>query len=127
MRPCALILVVLLAGCVTRLGDAPFIGRDHELVGTKLLRPGATGRSCRTTIFGVKRGAGEGTLDEAVAQLLARDDEGNVVTDAAVEEERLTTGIFNRRCVVVRGDLGRTVSTVTVPMPAGHQHPHGAD
>ena len=123
LLPC----LVVLAGCTTRLGDAPLLARDPDLVGTKLLRPGAVGRSCHTTVLGLATGAGAGTLDEAMAAILSQDDEGNVVSAASVSEERVTTGVFNRHCVVVRGDLGRTVTTLTLPAPAGHHHGHGTE
>lgn len=123
MRLPALASLLVLAGCTTRLGGVPLLARDADLVGTKLLRPGATGRSCRTTMFGVPTGGGEGTLDEAFARVLALDEEGNVVTDAVVREERVITGVFNRRCILVSGDLGRSVTTLTLP---GHHHDHDA-
>ena len=112
--------VTVLGGCTTPLGTAPLVARDSNLVGTKLLRPGATGRSCRTTILGIVVGDEAGTLDEALARVLSQDAEGNLVTDAVVHEERMTTGVVNRRCVVVRGDLARSVTTLTLPSP--HQH-----
>jgi len=74
-----LLCVTALAGCTTPLGTAPLLARDPDLVGTKLLRPGAAGRSCRTTILGMVVGNGAGTLDEALARVLAEDTEGNVV------------------------------------------------
>jgi hypothetical protein len=119
-----LLCVVALTGCTTRLGSAPLLGPGAGAVGTKLLRPGARGRSCRTTILGLPLGSGSGTLDEAVAALLAQDAEGDVVTDAVLEEEQVTTGVVNRRCLVVRGDLGRRTTTVTLPTGEEH-HGHG--
>lgn len=117
--------VTVLTACTTRLGTAPLVARDAELVGTKLLRPGATGRSCRTTVLGVPLGGGAGTIDDAMARLLALDSEGDLVSNAVVEEERIVTGVVNRRCIVLRGDLGRSITTVVIPAPAGHHgHAH---
>ena len=55
----------------------------------------------------------------------ALDPEGNVVANADVRWRRLVTGVYNRRCVEVRGDLARTVSTIRLPGPPGHEG-HGA-
>ena len=118
------VLVAALAGCAADVGRVPFVANDVDVVGTKLLRPGATGRSCRTTVLGMRVGHDAGTIDEAMGRLLALDGEGNVVSDVAVREERVVTGLVNRRCISVRGDLGRTVSTLVVPMPGDH---HGHD
>jgi len=116
----ALAITTLLAGCAASLGPAALIGTDAELVGVKLVRPGLQGRSCRVSVLGVPFRAGAPALSEAVAQILAADPEGNVVTRAEVTWSELVTGIYNRRCVEVRGDLARMVSTLRLPAPAGH-------
>lgn len=95
------------------------------MIPTKLLRPDAEGRSCRAWVMGIPLQPGSPGLDEALARVLALDPEGNVVTHVEVSERLLLTGIFNRRCVVLRGDLSRTVASVTLPTPEGH-HTHGA-
>ncbi len=56
----------------------------------------------------------------ALAGIMALDREGDVVANARVSWRRIVTGVYNRRCVEIRGDLARTVSTVRLPMPAGH-------
>ena len=117
------LVVAALTGCATDLGRAPLIARDPALVGIKLLRPGARARSCRTTVLGVPVDGDTGTFDDALARLLAVDGEGNVVTDLVLREKRLTTGLVNRRCIELRGDLGRSITTLTLPMPEGHP-PH---
>jgi len=120
----ALGLVALaLAGCATSLGSVGLLGRDAETVSVKMLVPGATGRSCRSSIVGLPLQAGDPTLDEALAQILGRDAEGNVVTEAEVVSDRLVTGVYNRRCVTVRGNLVRTLTTLNIPMPE-HPGPH---
>jgi len=42
--------------------------------------------------------------------------------NAEVRWHRLVTGVYNRRCVEVRGDLARALSTITLPAPPGHHH-----
>ena len=75
-------------------------------------------------MFGVSREPGDPSVTEAVAQLLAHDAEADVVTDASIGSDRLLTGVYNRRCVWVRGNLGRTIRIVTVPMPPSHHDHH---
>ena len=87
------------------------------------MRPGLQGRSCRVSVLGVPVRAGAPALGEAVEQILAADPEGNVVTRAEVTWYELVTGIYNRRCLEVRGDLARMVSTLKLPVPAGHAPP----
>jgi len=110
----------LLTGCTASLGPAALLGTDADVVGVKLLRPGLQGRSCRVSVLGVSSRDGAPVLAEALAQILAADPEGNVVTGAEVTWSELVTGIYNRRCVEVRGDLARVVSTLRLPPPAGH-------
>jgi hypothetical protein len=123
MRRLALLAGVLaLGGCSASLGTVGVLEPDADAVGAKLLRPGVSGRSCRTSILGVPLDAGDPDLREAIAGILALDREGNVVRNAEVRWHRLVTGVFNRRCVEVRGDLARSLSTITLPM-LEHAHP----
>ena len=118
-------IAVLLSGCASSLGTLGVVNPDAADVGLKLLTPGALGSSCRASVLGMPLRAGEPDLREALAEILARDTEGNVVANAEVRWRRLVTGVYNRRCVEVRGDLARTVSTVTLPAPPGHEgHGH---
>jgi hypothetical protein len=93
------------------------------MAGVKLLVPHAVGRSCRASVFGVPLSSGDASLDEAVKEILARDTEGDVVTSAVVRWHTVTTGIYNRRCVEVQGDLGRLIPTLTLPL--AHRHEGG--
>jgi hypothetical protein len=119
-RLAALAAAAVLAGCSTSLGRVGALVPDAGGVGLKLLRPGVSGRSCRASVAGLPLGAGEPDLREAVAQALALDAEANLVANAEVRWRQFVTGVYNRRCVEVRGDLARTVSTLTIPMASGH-------
>jgi hypothetical protein len=117
----ALLLLGAVAGCATSLGSFGVVQPDADAVGLKLLRPGVVGRSCRASVLGIPLRAGAPDVREALAAILALDAEGNVVANAEVRSERLLTGVYNRRCVELRGDLARTVSTIVVPAPPGHE------
>jgi hypothetical protein len=121
-RRWALLAAIALGGCTVPLGRVALVTPGSAAPATKLLRPGAEGRSCRSRVLGIVTRGGEPSLDDALAQILALDAEGNGVADVEVRVEELLTGVYDRRCVVVRGDLVRTIGTITLPMP-GHHHP----
>ena len=120
-----LVLLGMLAGCVTSHGTVGVLAPSGDVVGTKLLRSRAVGRSCRTRILGVARGADAPQLQEALAEILAQDEEGDVVLNADVRSSAFLTGVYNRRGLEIQGDLARAVPTIAVPGPAGHGS-HGA-
>jgi hypothetical protein len=115
-------LLVLCAGCATSTGSLGVVGPDADAVGVKLLRPGARARVCRDSLFGVPLGSREPALQAALAQLLALDHEGDVLTNVEITTRTLTTGVYDRRCVELRGDLGRMVPTLTIPVPGHDGH-----
>jgi hypothetical protein len=115
---------LVLSACSTSLGPVGVLGVSSDALGIKLLRPGVAGRSCRSSVLGLPLRAGHPEMQEALGEILALDREGNVVIDAEVSEERFATGIYNRHCLRVRGDLGRTIPTVTLPAPPGHHAHH---
>jgi hypothetical protein len=119
-RPFAFLLLGL-ASCAAPGGSLGLLAPDANGVGVKLLRPGARARTCRTSVLGIALGGPELPLDAAVAQLLALDPEGNVVTGVEIRSSAVVTGLYNRRCVELRGDLGRFVPTITLPVPSGHR------
>jgi hypothetical protein len=118
-RAGALLLPLLLAGCTTALGPVGAVQPESDPIGVKMLRPGVTGRSCATSVVGVRLSGNPPTLREALDQITALDAEGDVVVNAEVSVERLVTGLYDRRCIAVRGDLARTIPTITLP---GHVH-----
>jgi hypothetical protein len=117
-------LVVALAGCTTSLGTIGVITPDADDVGLKMIRPNASGCSCRASVIGIPLQQGDPDVREALAQVLALDGEGNVVANAELRSHRILTGVYNRRCIEVRGDLARTISTVRLPAPPGHERHH---
>ncbi len=120
----AFVLTVLVAGgCAGAGGRVGLLGVDPGMIGVKLLRPEVEGRSCRANVLGIPLGAGSPSIEEALGQVLALDPEGNVVTHAEIRWRRLVTGVYNRGCIEVRGDLCRGTSAIIIPMPP-HEH-HG--
>ena len=120
-RRWALLAAIAFGGCTVPLGHVALVTPESATPATKLLRPGVEGRSCRSRVFGVAA-SGDPSVDDALAQILALDAEGNGVANVDVRVEELLTGVYDRRCVVVRGDLVRTIGTITLPVP-GHHHP----
>jgi hypothetical protein len=118
----AVLPALALVGCTTSLGALGVMRPEREPIDVKLLRPGVTGRSCSTSIVGVRVSGNEPTVREALDQIMALDSEGNVVVDADVTLERFVTGLYNRRCIAVRGDLARMIPTLTLQAPEGHHH-----
>jgi hypothetical protein len=120
-----LVALVIAVGCSSTRSTIGILGSNPDLVGTKLLIPGAYASSCRSSVLGIATGPGDPSATEALGALLARDAEANVVVNAEVTARTVLTGVWNRRCIEVRGDVARMVSTVTLPMPASHgEHRH---
>jgi hypothetical protein len=87
-----------------------------------VLATGAEGRDCRAAWFRLP--AEDGSLARAVAHALATVPEATLLTDADVETQTLTTGVYNRRCVRVHGSASRMVREMVIPMPEGQPHHH---
>jgi hypothetical protein len=121
-RIAAVLPALALAGCTTSLGALGVMRPEREPIDVKLLRPGVTGRSCSTSIVGIRVSGNVPTVREALDQIMALDAESDVVVDADVSLERFVTGLYDRRCITVRGDLARMIPTLTLPAPAGHHH-----
>jgi len=123
LRP-GLLAILVLAGCTRSLGTLGMVGADPDPTDVKLIRPGVLGRSCRVSWLGFARDGASPDVREAIGQIRALDAEGNVVTNVQVVSRDLVTGVYNRRCIEVRGDLARTVTTVVLPAPPGHHGHH---
>jgi hypothetical protein len=126
IRPVALAALVALSGCGAALDRVGLLGTDSDAVAVRVLQPRALGRSCRSSVLGLPLGAGGPALSEAIGEILAHDTEGDVVTNAEITWEWIVTGVYNRRCVRVRGDLGHAIPTLTLRAPPSH-HGHGGD
>lgn len=119
----ALGLMMLAGGCMTTTVELGLVRPTAETVGLKMIRPGARVRDCRSSLFGVPLRAGATT--SLLSGLLAIDAEADVVSKARVTTESIATGIYNRTCVELVGDLGREVNVVRLPdVGGGHEHRH---
>ena len=124
MTRLALASTCALLGCASSLGVIDAVAPRSEQAGVKLLRPAAVGRSCRVDVFGISIGRTTPPLPDALAQIVALDAEGDVIRNAEVTSSQFVSGIYNRRCVEVRGDLARMIRTITLPAPASHRGHH---
>ena len=117
-----LIGCLILSGCTTApIGEVGFLTRESEPVGTKLLHPGVVTRSCEVSILGVRIGP-RLSMDDAIEHVLTSDPEGNAVMNARLSWHRMRMIVYDRDCLEVRGDLVRTIATITIPHPGRHEH-----
>ena len=59
-----------------------------------------------------------------VTELLAREPDATVLSEADLRWDHLSLGVYERQCVAIHGVLGRTVRTITIPSGAGEGHHH---
>jgi hypothetical protein len=64
------------------------------------------------------------TLEDAMRAMTGRDGEANAISNAVVSWTRVSTGVYSRECVEIRGNVGRVVTTVLLPSSGHHGHPH---
>jgi len=116
----ALLAIAGLASCGLGSATVPlvFIGADQP--GFKMLRPAAAARACGATIWPYGERAGGGLLETAIADLLAEQREADVVRDAQISWRGIDLLVVQVGCVSVRGDVGRAIPTVKLPMLGDH-------
>jgi hypothetical protein len=107
-------------GCTRSLGTASGLLGTEAYPPAMVLATGASGEDCGTSLFLVplRRPA----LEVAVARALAGVPEATLLTDAHVEATSVTTVVYNRTCLRVRGSAAKLVSTFVVPAPPGGAH-----
>jgi hypothetical protein len=113
---------ITLAGCMATRSELGALRANAESLGAKMLRPAARVRVCRSSILGIPL---DGTSQSSlVADILGLDKEADVLTHAEVRTDSITTGVYNRTCVELVGDLGREISVVRLPVVGEHEHHH---
>jgi hypothetical protein len=122
-NPATIAVAMMMAGCMTTTTELGLIRPTAETAGLKMIRPGARVRACRSSLFGIPLQSPPPT--SVLADLLKVDAEADVVSKARVTTNSIATGIYNRTCVELVGDLGREVSVVRLPaVGGGHEHHH---
>ena len=120
----ALLPAALVVGCARSLGPTPVgtLGPGAEQVAVMRLRPDVEASSCRRWFLGIPidRSQSDDPVAPLVAELLARDPEATLLSEADIRWDHLSLGVYERQCVVVHGVLGRAMRTITIP--SGHAH-----
>ena len=119
---------LLVTACTRSLGPTSVgaLGPGAEEVAVMRLRPDVEASSCRRWVLGIPIDGPqpEDPVAALVTELLAQEPEATLLSEADVRWDHLSFGIYERQCVVVRGILGRTMRTITIPSGAGGHHPH---
>ncbi len=112
-------------GCSARVATLPGVLGPEAYPPAMVLATGATGEDCGTSILFVP--LRRASLADAAARAIASVPEATLLIDVEVRTTGLVTGVYNRECVHVKGSAAKLVSSVSVPMPAGHHghHDHG--
>jgi len=116
-------LSVATVACSLGHGTVPVAALSEDVgFGTKMLRPDARARVCGATFGPFARGEGTAMLDRAMRQLLAVDEEADVIVDLEVQWRGVDLFLLQIGCVHVRGDVARMTSSVRLPMLGDHGH-----
>ena len=123
------ILAGLLSSCARSVGPTTLgtLGPGGDELAVMRLRPGVEASSCRRWILGIPLDgdSARDPLSPMLKELLSRDPEATVLSEADIRWDHLTLGVFERQCVTVRGVLGRTMRTITIPGGADAHGHHG--
>lgn len=117
------VVVVGLLGCARTRVELPLVGFAAEAVGTKMVRPRARARACRTTVLGMALDDATSPIDDALRTLRELDPEVDTLVNVRIEATLATAGILERTCVTVEADAVRAIPVVRLPAPDG-QHRH---
>ena len=123
------IVLTLAEGCARSVGPTAIgtLGPGTDTVAVMRLRPGVESSSCRRWILGIPVGGVD--ADDSVAalltELLSQEPDATVLSEAEIRWEHLAAGIYERQCVTLRGVLGRTMRTITIPGDADVHGHHG--
>lgn len=120
----ALAVELLVGGCRAQLGSVAGVLGSETYAPAMVLATGARGEDCGAAVLFVP--LRRANLADAVARAIASVPEATLLIDADVETRSMVTGVYNRRCVVVRGSAAKLVSSVVLPMPMEHGHHGGA-
>jgi hypothetical protein len=92
-----------------------------------MLQPDVGARDCRTVWWPYGARSVDAGLPAMLAGLRARNPEADTLKDVEISWRGIHFLVVRAGCTYVRGDLGRTVPTIELPMlgdPSHHGHHH---
>ena len=111
-------------GCGLGGGKVPFVAVGSQDPGFKMLAPDAHSRACGTVLWPYGRRSGGPLLQQAMAELVAVNPEADTIRDLQLSWRGIDLLVAQIGCVSVRGDVGRYIPTVQLPMLGEHGHHH---
>jgi hypothetical protein len=119
------VAVVAGGGCGFAGGRLPMVPVESESPGFKMLAPGAEARICGGIVWPYGSRSGGALLERALAELVGPYGEADVVRDLQLSWRGVDLVVAQIGCVSVRGDVGRNIPTVSLPMLGEHgEHMH---
>jgi hypothetical protein len=118
------VLAVVTGACATPLGNVAGLLGAEAYPPAMVLATGTTGEDCGSSVLFVP--LSEPRLDTAIARAVASVPEATLLTDVRVERVAVTTGLYNRSCVRVRGSAAKLVSQLVLPAEGHHHGAHAS-
>jgi len=105
----AVLLVIVVSGCTTRIGDLT-IASPKNLPGEfKTVKQGVVGKDCAyQVLFFIPIGTLNPTIDAAIDDALAKIPDADALVDAKLYNDILIAFLFNSNCIRVEGTAIRT-------------------
>ena len=104
----ALVVVGLLSGCTTRIGDFT-VGSSKNLTHQfEVIKKDVVGKDCVQMILFIPLGTLNPTYDGAIDAALEGVPNADAIVDATFYQDVMFTLIYNETCIRVTGDAVRT-------------------
>ena len=104
----ALVVVVSLSGCTTRIGDLT-VGSTKNLTHEfDVIKKDVVGEDCLQMFLLIPLGTLNPTYDGAIDLALDSVPDADAIVDATFYQDSLFTLVYNRGCIRVTGDAVRT-------------------
>jgi hypothetical protein len=104
----ALVVVVSLSGCTTRIGDLTVGSTKNLPHDFNVIKKDVEGKDCFQMILFIPLGTLNPTYDGAIDAALDSIPEADSLVDATFHQDTLFTLLYNRGCIRVTGDAVRT-------------------
>jgi hypothetical protein len=105
----------LVSGCSASMGELSLVSSREAEWPVMALAAGVEGSDCVSSVLFVPLRGRVPSVQAAAARAIASVPEGELLTDAAVTVDAVSTVVFNRQCVRVRGTVGRLVRVIHLP------------